>query len=169
MSVPSTNVHERLRWLVPSALVWFAADQATKAWLKQALTPGVELTALNGAILVTPVNNPGAFLSIGAGLDDHARGLVFTVGVALVLAALLAWSLRAKSLSRMELLGAGSFLGGGLGNLLDRLVQGGTVFDFLNLGIGSVRTGIFNVADVGLMVGVALFVVGGLLGGQRRT
>ncbi|MEA1677150.1 signal peptidase II [Nitrospirillum sp. BR 11163] len=163
------GIQDRLRWLAPSALAWFAADQATKAWLKGALTPGVELTALDGAILVTPVNNPGAFLSIGAGLDDHARGLVFTVGVALVLAALLVWSLRARVLSRLELLGAGSFLGGGLGNLLDRLVQGGTVFDFLNLGIGSVRTGIFNIADMGLMVGVALFVAGGLTAGRRQV
>ncbi|TWB45478.1 signal peptidase II [Nitrospirillum pindoramense] len=163
------TLQDRLRWLLPAAFAWFATDQATKAWLKQALTPGVELTALGGAILVTPVNNPGAFLSLGAGLDDHARGLVFTVGVALVLAALLVWSLRAKTLGCLELLGAGSFLGGGLGNLLDRLRQDGMVFDFLNLGIGPLRTGIFNIADVGLMAGVALFVAGGFRGGMRRV
>ncbi|MDE1149435.1 MAG: signal peptidase II [Azospirillaceae bacterium] len=155
---------DRLRWLVPAALAWVVTDQATKAWLKRALTPGVDLVALNGAILVTPVYNHGAFLSLGAGMGEHARGLVFTVGVALVLLALLVWSLRARTLTRLELLGAGSFLGGGLGNLWDRLAQDGMVFDFLNLGIGPVRTGIFNVADVGLMVGVALFVLGSLTG-----
>lgn len=159
---------DRLRWLVPAALAWLIADQASKAWLKQALTPGVDLVALNGAVVVTPVYNPGAFLSLGAGLDDHARGLVFTVGVAAVLVALLVWSLRARSLGRWELVGAGSFLGGGLGNLVDRLAQDGVVFDFLNVGLGSLRTGIFNVADVGLMVGVALFCLGGLVAGKRR-
>jgi signal peptidase II len=33
----------------------------------------------------------------------------------------------------------------------------GRVIDFLNVGIGGLRTGIFNVADVAIMVGVALF------------
>ncbi len=32
----------------------------------------------------------------------------------------------------------------------------GSVIDFLNIGIGPVRTGIFNVADVAIMVGIAL-------------
>ncbi|WP_044561626.1 signal peptidase II [Azospirillum sp. B4] len=160
---------DRLRWLVPAAIAWFVVDQVTKDWLKRALTPGVDLVALDGAIVVTPVYNPGAFLSLGAGLSDHARGLVFTVGVAVVLAALLVWSLRARSLGRLELVGAGSFLGGGLGNLLDRLIHDGTVFDFLNLGLGPVRTGIFNIADVGLMVGVALFILGGLVPGRHRS
>jgi signal peptidase II len=45
---------------------------------------------------------------------------------------------------------------GGLGNLWDRLATGGWVVDFMNLGVGPLRTGIFNVADVALMAGVAL-------------
>ena len=44
---------------------------------------------------------------------------------------------------------------GGLGNLIDRVGQDGYVTDFLNVGVGSVRTGIFNVADLILMLGMA--------------
>lgn len=44
-------------------------------------------------------------------------------------------------------------LAGGLGNLLDRLIYDGRVIDFMNLGIGSLRTGIFNVADVCITIG----------------
>jgi lipoprotein signal peptidase len=47
------------------------------------------------------------------------------------------------------------FLAGGLSNLADRLAIG-SVIDFLNVGIGQVRTGIFNVADVAIMTGAAL-------------
>lgn len=47
--------------------------------------------------------------------------------------------------------------GGGIGNLIDRVRFDGHVTDFLNLGVGSIRTGIFNVADMALMIGVALF------------
>jgi signal peptidase II len=41
----------------------------------------------------------------------------------------------------------------GIGNLIDRLLFDGRVTDFLNIGIGSLRTGIFNVADVVGMIG----------------
>jgi signal peptidase II len=48
---------------------------------------------------------------------------------------------------------------GGLGNIIDRLIYGGYVRDFLNVGVGPVRTGIFNIADVALMAGCLLLVV----------
>ena len=47
---------------------------------------------------------------------------------------------------------------GSLSNFADRVAYG-RVIDFLNVGIGGLRTGIFNVADVAIMVGVALFLV----------
>ena len=46
----------------------------------------------------------------------------------------------------------------GSGNLIDRILHDGTVVDFLNFGIGSLRTGIFNVADVAIMGGAALLI-----------
>jgi lipoprotein signal peptidase len=42
--------------------------------------------------------------------------------------------------------------------------RGGNVTDFLNIGVGPVRTGIFNFADVALMLGLALLVVGDMFG-----
>jgi signal peptidase II len=45
-------------------------------------------------------------------------------------------------------------LAGGIGNVIDRVLHHGLVTDFLNLGIGPVRIGIFNVADMFLTVGV---------------
>ncbi|WP_419661036.1 signal peptidase II (lipoprotein signal peptidase) domain protein [Desulfosarcina variabilis str. Montpellier] len=49
------------------------------------------------------------------------------------------------------------FLSGtGIGNLIDRILHNGFVMDFLNVGIGPLRTGIFNVADVAIMGGAAL-------------
>lgn len=49
-------------------------------------------------------------------------------------------------------------LSGGLGNLVDRIINDGRVIDFMNIGIGSLRTGIFNVADVCITVGVVVLV-----------
>lgn len=45
---------------------------------------------------------------------------------------------------------------GGVGNLIDRVTSGGSVVDFINLGIGPVHTGIFNVADVAITVGALI-------------
>ncbi len=50
--------------------------------------------------------------------------------------------------------------GGRLSNLIDRLLQDGSVTGFLNIGVGPVRTGIFNSADMALMLGVAILVAG---------
>ena len=49
--------------------------------------------------------------------------------------------------------------GGGIGNWLDRLLNQGTVTDFVSLGVGPLRTGIFNLADVAVMAGVALLLL----------
>jgi signal peptidase II len=45
---------------------------------------------------------------------------------------------------------------GGISNFYDRASNNGAVIDFLNVGIGSLRTGIFNVADMAIMLGVFL-------------
>jgi signal peptidase II len=49
--------------------------------------------------------------------------------------------------------------GGGLANWLDRLLNGGAVTDFVSFGVGWLRTGIFNVADVAIMAGAALLLL----------
>ncbi len=43
--------------------------------------------------------------------------------------------------------------------MLDRIFNDGKVIDFMNMGIGSLRTGIFNMADVLIMVGMAFMLV----------
>jgi signal peptidase II len=55
-----------------------------------------------------------------------------------------------------ELCGYAFILAGGMSNMIDRVLAG-VVIDFMNIGIGSLRTGIFNVADMAIMAG--LFVV----------
>jgi len=61
----------------------------------------------------------------------------------------------------LPLAGVALMWGGGASNLIDRASRGHVV-DFLNLGVGSLRTGIFNVADVAVLLGAVLIVVGDL-------
>ena len=49
-------------------------------------------------------------------------------------------------------------LGGGISNEYDRIFNNRAVVDFMNMGIGQLRTGLFNVADVLIMIGVFILV-----------
>ena len=103
--------------------------------------------------------NTGAFLSLGADLPDPLRKTLFTGLVAIILSVFLYYLLTNGEMNKNSLIAGGLMIGGGVGNLIDRIVNDGAVVDFLNIGIGSVRTGIFNVADMSIMLGLVLFLL----------
>ena len=131
-------------------------DQAAKAIARGALESSPPVTLLGGAVRLEYMENAGAFLSLGANLPPTARFLVGVVFVAAALAALLVFTLHGTGLSPRQKTGMMLILGGGLGNLIDRLANAGQVIDFVSLGIGPLRTGIFNLADVAITAGVLL-------------
>lgn len=153
---------QRVATALLGALAWIIIDQATKALFKQILTPGEVVSFLSGSLLILPTYNHGAFLSLGAGMSDATRNIVFIYGVLAILVGLFGWLLRSSKLGRTEVIATACILGGGLSNLFDRCVYDGRVFDFLNVGIGQLRTGVFNVADIGIMLGVALILFRGV-------
>ncbi|MBX2999040.1 MAG: signal peptidase II [Caldilineaceae bacterium] len=150
----------RLKRVMVLILVLFlivGCDQTTKSVAQSQLRNAEPISLFNNVVLFKYAENPGAFLSLGAGLSPTAQQWIFTVLVSLVLLALLIYIL--KNLQRMPfmvLIALALFLGGGLGNLIDRLVNDGRVIDFMNIGIGNLRTGVFNVADMSLMAGLAV-------------
>lgn len=150
--------------LLLAALVVVAfvgCDQATKAIAREQLASSPPISLLGGAVRFQYAENPGAFLSLGAGLSPRLRFLLGVVVSGVALAALAVFILRSASLSRMQRLGLGLVVAGGLGNLVDRLANDGRVVDFVSLGIGSLRTGIFNVADMAITAGVVAAMVAG--------
>ena len=136
-------------------------DQAVKAIAKGALASSPPLLLLDGAVRLQYTENPGAFLSLGAGLPAGIRFLLGVVLVGATQLALLAFLLRTRTLSTWQRLGFSLFLAGGLGNWLDRLLNEGRVIDFVSLGVGGLHTGIFNVADVAITAGILTVLVGG--------
>jgi signal peptidase II len=99
--------------------------------------------------------NPGAFLSLGAALPQAARKAVVTFGIAAVVLCAFGIAIFAPGLGTFQRIALTCISAAGLGNLIDRVVQDGYVTDFLNVGVGSLRTGIFNIADLILMLAVA--------------
>ena len=97
--------------------------------------------------------NNGGFLSLGADWPRPVRTAVFGAGNALLLA-LFVVAMR-QGWPTPTLLGLALLVGGGISNVLDRTIHG-TVIDFMNVGIGPLRTGIFNVADMAIMLGAGV-------------
>lgn len=133
-------------------------DQVTKVVVRSQIELGYSQSFLGDTLRLTHAENPGAFLSIGASLPEAVRIAVFQVGVALLVAALLAYALLGRRLDTWGVAGFALLAASGLGNLIDRVMRDGHVTDFLNIGLGSVRTGIFNVADIAGVVGFLLLV-----------
>lgn len=147
-----------------------ACDQGTKSIAQNHLSTTEPIILLNGMVRLQLMENPGAFLSLGAALPPVAQFWIFTilVGVALVGAAV--YLVReAHRIAAVTLIAIALLLGGGIGNLIDRLVNEGRVIDFMNVGIGSLRTGVFNVADMAIMAGVALIMLSALRGERTAT
>lgn len=138
-------------------------DQLSKATARHFLEQSGTRSFLGDTLRLTYTENHGAFLGLGSSLPEGLRTAIFTFMVALGLVALLAWMLRAPKLTSTAIVALSLVVGGGLGNLIDRVVNNGGVIDFMNLGIGPLRTGIFNVADVWIVVGAALLLSSGAL------
>jgi len=141
------------------AVVIVSADLVTKAVFERAFYGQPTLHLLGDTVRVGFVLNTGVFLSLGHALGPQTRFWLFVVGVGGVLALLLGLTLRDPRFRRPEVAAVAAVVGGGIGNLVDR-VQLGAVRDFLNVGIGPLRTGIFNVADMAITFGgIALILI----------
>jgi signal peptidase II len=71
------------------------------------------------------------------------------------------------TLSNLTLLGFSFVIGGGIGNIYDRLVYG-TVTDFLHIDFGIFQTGIFNLADVSILTGVFIVLANSIIKRENR-
>jgi len=153
-----------LRLLLVGALLLacVGCDQVSKE-LVRADAPLRESHAyLGDTFRFVHVENPGAFLGVGSSLSGPVRVVLFQglIGL-LVLGLLWAAALRART-RPWQVVGFTLLASSGIGNLIDRLLYNGVVTDFLNIGVGGVRTGIFNIADVVGMVGLVVLLFAGV-------
>ena len=135
-------------------------DQSTKTFADARLPRERPLSLLADTVRLQTVYNPGAFLGVGQATPKAWRQAALRTGVAVALIGLLAYTLLA-SVSASTVFALALVLAGGLGNLIDRFINDGYVVDFLNLGIGVIRTGIFNVADMAITFGLFILLAQG--------
>jgi signal peptidase II len=136
-------------------------DLLTKAWALSALSPYARRSVAFFFNLVLVTNQGAAFSLLAA--DGPGQGLKMAL---LALAAMvpLAWFYRqARPSDRALLTGLGLILGGGAGNVHDRL-RYGAVVDFLDLHLGEAHWPAFNLADVSVCLGAGLLALTVLFG-----
>lgn len=148
---------KRLIVLLIPGLLATALDRLTKIWAVNTLKEQPMKSYLNDIFRLVYAENTGAFLSLGSGMNDNLRYWVLAVVPVLVLLYIFFHVLTAKNLHIVQQAAFGFILGGGLSNIYDRIMEG-RVVDFMNMGFGTLRTGIFNVADMSIMLGLFLMV-----------
>src|SRR5690606_31885088 len=92
--------------------------------------------------------NTGAVLGMGSDWPDFVRYGLFTVMSMVAVGLALGWVVHrvlktGNFRPHGQTLGALLLAAGGIGNLIDRVMREGAVIDFMNMGVGSLRTGIF--------------------------
>jgi signal peptidase II len=156
-------------WLLASVLILctIGCDRATKHWASTRLAGAESQSFLADTFRLEYAENTGAFLSLGSTLPDLLRTGLLTYGVAvgLIVVAIVAVK---KRWTGAPLAGAALIWAGGVSNLVDRAVRG-SVVDFMNVGLGSLRTGIFNVADIAILAGAVLIAFSDVRGKREET
>lgn len=153
--------------IVTLLLATVGLDRITKVIARDRLESAPPISLFGGIVRLDYVENPGAFLGLGSGLSETTRFWIFSILVGGFLVGLFLYVLINRRLSVIEVAAFSLILGGGLGNLIDRVLYH-YVIDFLVVGIGRLRTGVFNVADLAITAGVGLLFLRQIRSARRQ-
>lgn len=137
-----------------------ACDQASKNWARRSLSQS-PMEAFGGHLQLILTENRGGFLSLGSHLNPELRTVLFTGVVALALIGGVIW-LIAQDHTVARVASVALIIGGGFGNVVDRVFRFGAVTDFIFVRYGPLRTGIFNLADVFITTGAVALLLAGM-------
>ena len=147
---------KKSRTLFISFLIIFniVLDQISKFWVRTEVPRGSKTQIIGDYLSLHNVENSGAFLGLGSDFNPILKIILLNVLPIVVLTLVLIHIFRDKKLDRLSLIGFSCIIGGGIANIYDRILYG-SVTDFFHMDFGGVfRTGIFNLADVSVMVGM---------------
>jgi len=144
----------RIGLILLMIIINIGCDRFSKTIVKRSVLPYETIRVLNDHLTVTRVENSGAFLSAGDSMSKNAKQIFLALLPAIFLILGLAY-LFVKPVSNNMLIGLCFVIGGGVGNIFDRVFYG-SVTDFLYVKFGFFQTGVFNMADVSIMAGMFL-------------
>jgi len=139
-------------------IVNIGCDQVAKKMVRHNIKPYETIHLLNNHLTVTRVENTGAFLSTGDSLPKTAKNILLSIlpVIALVLGSIFIFT--KQNMPTSMLIGFCFVIGGGIGNVFDRIAYG-SVTDFLHINFGGWQTGVFNLADMSIMLGTLIILI----------
>jgi len=147
----------RLRFLAPLIVLVVCLDCTTKELAVTHLQPAHVPHPIVGEVLrFTLAFNQGAAMSLPVGNNPRWPLAAVAIAALLVLGGMIA---QTSTTDRWRLAALGLIVAGAFGNLLDRIRSARGVVDFVDMGLGSWRFWIFNVADVAITLGAVLLLV----------
>ena len=162
MNISAETRKQLLPFLLTAAII--AVDQITKAIIVNTIeTYTIGVSLFDGFLRIIHTRNLGIAFSLGGSASGGARTVLFTLLPLVVLGVLVLFYFKDKTLTQLQRWVLAGILGGGLGNLIDRIFRSEGVVDFIDFqffGIfGLDRWPTFNVADSSVVVcGIILLI-----------
>lgn len=161
----STRIHPVLAPLILSAAI-VIVDQFTKllvvTFVERYYDTGYAISIIGDFLRIIHVSNTAIAFSIGRNLPEVAKTVLF-VALPCVLMVAIFWYYFTSAMSRLQRWVLALMIGGGIGNIIDRIFRPQGVIDFIDVKFyglfGFERWPTFNVADSAIVVGAVLLVV----------
>ncbi|HKK11974.1 MAG TPA: signal peptidase II [Flavobacteriaceae bacterium] len=137
-----------------------AIDQISKVIVRANVVPYKESKIIGSYLTLNNVENTGAFLGMGSGLNPTIKLIFLLILPVFVLGYLIYYIFKNKQMATYGLIALCCIAGGGIANVFDRIAFG-HVTDFLHIDLGGVfKTGIFNLADLSVTTGLIVLLIG---------
>ena len=131
-------------------------DQISKNIVRKNVEYKEQISLINDKLILTKVENDGAMLGFGSELPPILKITFLQILPIVVLLILLFRILQKPNMNKWLVFAFACVVGGGIGNLIDRIAHG-EVTDFFHINLGGYfKTGIFNMADVSVTMGVLM-------------
>jgi signal peptidase II len=141
-------------------------DQVSKAIIANTIPlDSIGVRLFNDFLWIVNTRNLGIAFSIGDALSNVLRVVLFIVLPLAFIVFAVVYCIRSKTLTGFQRWAIAAIVGGGLGNLVDRIFRPDGVVDFVSVAmygfLGFERFPTFNVADASVTVGAILLILSG--------
>lgn len=146
-----------------------AIDQVSKVIARANIDPTERINVIGDFFILMNVENTGAFLGMGSTMNPTLKLIFLLVLPIAVLGYLIYYIIKHTELDRWSTIALACIAGGGIANVFDRIVYG-SVTDFFYLYINdTLKTGIFNVADMSVTFGMIILLFTALFSKKKNA
>jgi len=160
------KIMSRVAIILTLVFLNISCDQLSKKIVRDKIETNERIQVIQDNLILTKVENSGAAYSFGSNWNPMMKRVLLQIIPALVLIALFVLVLTKTDYPKIVLIGFSFVIGGGIGNVFDRIVYG-SVTDFMYIDLGFFATEIFNMADVSIVIGALIVLTHTLLNKKK--